>query len=119
MGILLVKDAGHGETPSCLEAKFKRGDVVKVRNKKALAHFPREAVIGAVAPPGFPADWALADLMNEARPLMTMIPRRTIGYILVNEGDRTPYLARESDLLPSGKPAVQIGGFARAPTVSP
>ena len=39
----------RGETPSCAEAKFKRGDVVKVRNTKALAQFPREAVVACLS----------------------------------------------------------------------
>jgi hypothetical protein len=42
----------RGETPPCAEAKFKRGDVVKVRNTKALANFPREAVVAVAIPPG-------------------------------------------------------------------
>lgn len=113
--VLMVTNAGRGETPPCPEAKFKPGDVVKVRNRKALAHFPREAVIAVAVPPGFPADYALADLVKEPRPLMVRKPNKTITYILVNEGDRTPYLAREQDLLPSGKPAVELGTVSREP----
>ena len=30
----------RGETPPCPEAKFKRGDVVKVRRNQAVGHFP-------------------------------------------------------------------------------
>jgi hypothetical protein len=44
---------------SCGDALFERGDVVKVRDKKALAHFPRELIIAVAVPPGFPAEYAL------------------------------------------------------------
>jgi hypothetical protein len=103
----------RGETPSCAEAKFKRGDVVKVRNTKALAQFPREAVIAVAIPPGFSPDFALADLVGEPRPLMAQVGSRSITYVLVRENDPKPYLARERDLLPSGKPPVEIGTVKR------
>jgi hypothetical protein len=86
-----------------------------VRNKASLAGFPREAVVAVAVPPGFPADYALADLLNGPRPLVIRRPRRAISYILVNEGDPKPYLALESDLLPSGKPPVEIGSVSVAP----
>lgn len=110
---IIVHDAGYGTTPECPEARFKRGDVVKVRNTKALAHFPREAIVAVAVPPGFPGEYALADLLSRPRPLMITRPKRVMSYILVNEGDLRPYLARESDLLPSGKPSVEIGSFQR------
>lgn len=112
---IFVHDAGRGTTPPCPEAQFQRGTVVRVRNRKALSHFPREAVVAAVVPAGFAADYALADLLDEPRPLMIRKPKRVVTYILVNEGDPKPYLASDADLLPSGKPPVEIGGFARAP----
>jgi hypothetical protein len=99
----------RGETPPCPQSKFKRGDVVRVRNTKALANFPREAVVAVAIPPGFSPDHALADLVCEPRPLMAQIGARTVNYILIRENDPTPYLARERDLLPSGKPPVEIG----------
>lgn len=111
--ILLVQNAGHGETPPCDIAIFKRGEVVKVRNKKALASFPREAVVAVAIPPGFSPDWALADLVGEPRPALAQVGARGVTYILVNEGDKTPYLAREKDLLPSGKPPLEIGTVKR------
>jgi len=111
---LFVVNAGKGETPPCAQAMFKRGDVVKIRNKKSLAHFPREAVVAVAIPPGFSPDYALADLLGEPRPLMIREGKRCVTYILVNEGDQTPYMAKESDLLPSGKPAIDIGTFSRA-----
>lgn len=106
----------RGETPPCAEAKFKRGDVVKVRNTKALAQFPREAVIAVAIPPGFSPEHALADLVSKPRPLMAQVGSRSITYIMVRENDPKPYLARERDLLPSGKPSVEIGTVSRAST---
>lgn len=102
-----------GETPLCEQAKFKRGDVVKVRNRKALAHFPREAVVASAIPPGFSPDWALADLVGEPRPLMCQVGARGVTYILVRENDTKPYLIGERDLLPSGKEPVEIGQARR------
>lgn len=99
----------RGETPPCPHAKFKRGDVVKVKNSKGLAHFPREAVVAVAIPPGFSPDDALADLVGKPRPFMKQVGKRTVTYILVNEGDLTPYLIRESDLRPSGKEPIEIG----------
>ncbi len=104
----------RGETPPCSVAKFKRGDVVKVRNTKALTRFPREAVVAVAIPPGFSPDHALADLVGEPRPLMAQVGSRSITYILVRDGDPKPYLARECDLLPSGNPSVEIGTVSRA-----
>jgi hypothetical protein len=102
-----------GETPPCPTAAFQRGDVVKVRNTKALAHFPREAVVAVAIPPNFSPDCAMADLLGEPRPLMVQVGARAVTYILVNEGDPKPYLARQRDLLPSGKPPVEIGTVSR------
>ena len=113
--ILVVRDLGRGETPAVPAAQFKRGDVVKVRNRRSLAHFPREAVVAVAIPIGFPGEHALADLLGEPRPLMSTAPARVITYILVKEGDPKPYMAREGDLLPSGKEPVEIGSIARAP----
>ena len=114
--ILLVNDAGYGDTPPCGIAAYQCGDVVKIRNTKALRHFPREAIVAAVIPPGFSPDYALADLVGEARPMMCQVGARGVTYILVNEGDPKPYLAKERDLAPSGKPAVEIGSVTRATT---
>ena len=112
---IIVHTAGRGETPACAVAKFQRGDVVRVRRRKALAHFPAKAVVAVAVPPGFPAEYALADLMGESRPLMLRKTRAFVSYILVNEGDLTPYLAHEKDLLPTDEPRVEIGKFSRAP----
>lgn len=99
----------HGETPPCPQSKFNRGDVVKIRNTKALKSFPREAVVVVAIPPDFSPDHALADLVGEPRPLMAQVGARSVTYLLVRENDPKPYLARERDLLPSGKPPVEIG----------
>lgn len=103
----------RGETPLCAEAKFKKGEVVKVRNTKALASFPREAIVAVAIPPGFSPDHALADLVGEPRPMLAQVGSRSVTYVLVRENDPKPYLARERDLLPSGKPPVEIGTVRR------
>lgn len=104
-----------GETPPCAGAKFKRGDVVKVRRNQAVGHFPPELVVLVAIPPAFSPDHALADLFGEPRPLMAQVGARGITYILCREGDPTPYSCRERDLLPSGKEPVEIGTISRAP----
>jgi hypothetical protein len=108
-GQIMRLEGVRGETPPCADARFKRGDVVKIRNTKALAHFPREAVVAVAIPPGFSPDHALADLVGKPRPLMAQVGARTITYILVRENDPKPYLIRERDLLPSGKEPIEIG----------
>lgn len=110
---LLILNRGRGETPPCPAAKFKRGDVVKVRRNKAVGHFPPELVVLVAIPPGFSPDDALADLLGEPRPVMTQVGRRAITYILCQEGDTKPYCCCERDLLPSGKEPVEIGTCRR------
>lgn len=122
--ILLVKDVGLGSgdgiTPAAPHARYKPGDVVKVARRKSVAHFPRELVVIGVVPPGFPPEWALADLLKEARPLVTTVPRRVTRYILAREGDPKPYITDDIALSPSGKPPVEIGSIARGdPVVDP
>lgn len=105
--VLLVKDAGHGETPPCPNATFKPGDVVKWKGMG-------DGYIVAVAvPPGFPAEYALADLTKTARPLMITKPSRTIHYIMVREGDPRPYLGRQNNLKATGK-TVDLGSVLYA-----
>lgn len=105
----------RGETSPCAEAKFKRGDIVKVRRNRAVGHFPRELTVLVAVPPGFSPDDAFADLMGEPRPHMKRVGGRTISYILAREGDQKPYLCYERDLLPSGKEPAEIGSASRAP----
>lgn len=104
-----------GETPPCSEAKFKRGDVVKVRRNRAVGHFPPELIVLVAVPPGFSPDDALADLMGEPRSLMKSVGRRVVTYILCQDGSSSVYSCRESDLMPSSKEPVQIGTVSRAP----
>jgi hypothetical protein len=103
----------RGETPPCAEAKFKRGDVVRVRRNLAVGHFPPELIVLVAIPPGFSPDDALADLLGEPRPLMKQVGRRVVSYILCREGDVTAYTCRERDLLVSGKEPVEIGTVRR------
>lgn len=99
----------RGETPPCPEAKFKRGDVVKVRRNQAVGHFPPELVVLVAIPPGFSPDDAMADLLGKPRPFMKQVGARRVTYILCREGDATAYRCGERDLLPSGKKPVEIG----------
>jgi hypothetical protein len=103
----------RGKTPPCPAAKFKRGDVVKIRAFKDFPEWPRLAVVAVAIPPGFSPDHALADLLGEERPLMARVGARTVTYILVRENDPKPYLIREKYLRPSGEPAVEIGAVKR------
>lgn len=105
----------RGETPPCPEARFKRGDVVKVRRNRAVGHFPPELIVLVAVPPGFSPDDAMADLVGEPRPLMKQVGRRVVTYILCQEGSPKVYSCRERDLLPSGKEPVEIGTVSRAP----
>jgi len=105
----------RGETPSCPEAKFKRGDVVKVRRNQSVGHFPAELIVLVAVPPGFSPDDAIADLVGKPRPLMKRVGWRAISYILCREGDQAIYNCRERDLLPSGKDPVEIGSVSAAP----
>jgi hypothetical protein len=98
-----------GETPACAEAKFQRGDIVKVRRNKTVGYFPAELVVLVAIPRGFSPDDALADLLGKPRPFMKQVGRRVISYILCREGDQTPYCCCERDLLASGKEPVEIG----------
>lgn len=105
----------HGKTPPCPEARFQRGDVVKVRRNRAVGHFPPELIVLVAVPPGFSPDDAMADLVGEPRPLMKQVGRRVVTYILCQEDSPKVYLCRERDLLPSGKEPVEIGTVSRAP----
>jgi hypothetical protein len=104
--VLVIKDAGHGETPSCEIALFTPGAVVRW---KRVAGY----IVAVAIPPGFPAEYALADLTKTARPLMITKPSRVVTYILVREGDPKPYLATERDLKPTGE-HVEIGSVLYA-----
>ena len=106
--IVQVLDAGRGETPACPEAKFKPGDVVKVRRFKHLMEYPEIAAVAVVVPPGFPAEYALADAHGKPRPLMITKPRRCVSYICGFQGDTAPVLFDEKYLRPSGEPPADV-----------
>lgn len=110
--ILMPTNAGRGETPPCPDAKFARGDVVNVRKREHLAGLPREMVVLVAVPPGFPGEYALADMLGEPRPLMIEQPCRAVSYILCREGDTTPYHIREADLLATGE-KIEVGTISR------
>ena len=95
--VLLIKDAGYGETPKC-ESRFQIGDLVKRRNRKWLAGLPEICVVVAIVPIGFPPEYAVADASKEPRPLMVMKGARVVQYVIAFEGNRRPFLARDRDL---------------------
>lgn len=105
----------RGVTPPCPEAKHKRGDVVKVRRNKAVGHFPEEMIVLTAVPPGFSPDDAIADLVGESRPFMKQVGSRAVTYVLCQEGSPKIYIARDRDLLSSGKAPVEIGTISRVP----
>jgi len=103
----------RGETPPCPEAKFKRGDIVKVRRNRSVEHFPTEMIVLVAIPRGFSPDDAMADLLGEPRPLMKRVGSRSITYILYcEEGGVHGHLA-ERHLISSGKEPVEIGTISR------
>lgn len=106
--ILQVTNAGYGEVPECPDAKFRVGDVVRVRRLKHLKHLPSIAAIAIVVPRGFPAEYALADVHKRPRPLMITEPLRCVSYIVGFDDDPTPHQLRESYLLPSDEPPVEV-----------
>lgn len=104
----------RGKTPPCPNAKFKRGDVVKIARRKELGLFPSELIVLVAIPPGFSPDDALCDLLNEPRAFMKRKGKRAITYLLCQEGDTTPYWCREKYLSASGKEPVEIGSVMKA-----
>ena len=98
----------RGATPECPSAKFKKGDVVRVRRLKHLRHLPDIAAIAVVIPPNFSPDWAMADLRGAPRPLMAQVGSNAITYIVGFDGNPTPYLIKERYLLPSDEAPVEI-----------
>src|SRR6185312_4086859 len=105
---LLIHHAGYGVTPPCPKAKFKVGDVVKVRRLKHLRDLPDRAAIAIVVPPGFPAEYAHADALQKPRPLMVTKPLRGVSYIVAFDNDPRPMHLRESYLVTSGEPPVEV-----------
>lgn len=103
--VLMVLNAGHGTTPACPEARFKAGDIVKVRRLKFLTKGGQLGCIAVVVPPRVSPDHAIADARGEPRPLLATVPRRDVTYIVGFEGDQRPWLMREKYLLPTTEPA--------------
>ena len=102
-----------GPTPPCSEAKFKVGDVLRVRRRKHLGNYRGQlCAVAAVVPPNYSPDWAMADLRGRPRPLMAAVGRNCVQYIVGFEESRTPLLIREKYLVESGESptVVQIEG---------
>lgn len=114
---LLVNHGGYGTTPECLQAKFKIGNCVRIRRHKAR-QVPQEAYVAIIVPPGFPAEYALADAKKQPRPLIITRESRAIQYIVAFADNPTPHLFKESDLMPSDKPDV-VPQFGDMPATTP
>lgn len=100
---MLVNHAGYGETPVCPSAKFHVNQVCRAKyRRKELCS------VVAIVPPGFPAEYAIADLHKKPRPLMIMKPKRTVSYIVGFVGDPVPYLYRESHLTATEEPDAEV-----------
>ena len=91
--ILLVTNAGRGETPAC-ESAFEIGQIVEVA-ETVEGCGGRKGVVAAIVPPGFPPEWAIADAAGKARPLVVSPTRAVVAYIVGFEGSKTPYLLEE------------------------
>lgn len=66
--ILLVRNAGHGETPIPADALLKLGDVLQIHDSNTGTQHPGKVL--AIAPVGVSIDIALADQSGQPRPLM-------------------------------------------------
>ncbi len=107
-GQLTKLEGQRGTTPECPEAKFQKAGVVRVRRLAHLKHLPERGAVVAVVPPGFSPDHAWDDLCGRPRRLMHQVPARIVRYIVAFEGDQTPHLLRERDLLPTDEPPAEI-----------
>jgi hypothetical protein len=106
---LVILNRGHGVTPECPQAKFKRGNVVRVRNLKWLANTPKHAAVFCVVPPGFSPDDAYADALGKPRPVMSQVGSAAIKYIIVGSyGNGRPWLVPERVLIATDEPDVEI-----------
>ncbi|MER9814249.1 hypothetical protein [Mesorhizobium sp. M0129] len=83
--ILIVANAGRGETPIPSEALLKPGDELNIHNSEDASQRPAKCI--AVAPAGVPVEYAIADQTGVARPLMITKPKhREPIYVLEWEG---------------------------------
>lgn len=104
---LLIHHAGYGSTPPCPQAKFKIGNVVRIRRHKARG-VPQTGAVAVVVPPGIPAEYALADATGKPRPLMVTKESRSVRYIVAFADNPTPYLFGESALIATAEKDVEI-----------
>lgn len=81
--VLVIKNAGYGETSTPDNAKFKIGDAASARHNEG--HWEDCAII-AVVPPRYPPEWALHDALKQPRPLMvSQNKKRSITYCVRRE----------------------------------
>jgi len=72
--ILMVMNAGFGETPLPADALMEPGQTLKIMNSQDGTE--HSAKIVAVCPAGVPIEYAIADQSGEARPLMVTAAHR-------------------------------------------
>lgn len=90
----------RGTTPPCPEAKYAKGDVVTIRRNKAVGHFPGKLVVLVAIPPRFSPDYAFADLLGEARPLMVRRGVSGISYLMADPaGGGRSFVCTEKNIL--------------------
>jgi hypothetical protein len=91
--ILLMINAGFGETPLPADALVKPGDELNVHNSNDDSQRPAKIV--AVVPVGTPLEYAIADqaLPPQPRPLMCTKPRhRETLYVIEMDGGQVTVL---------------------------
>jgi hypothetical protein len=114
--VLMVTNAGLGETPPCPEAKFHRGDVVVVTGPHSSIDWPCAVTVLQAIPPGFAPEYAIADMLGEARPLMISKPSHSVTYIVYCDSGKWGVIP-EKRLRETGLPPVEIGDISRGAIV--
>lgn len=85
--MLVVKNAGYGETPVPDEALLQPGQEMVINDENDDTAEP--ATVIAVVPPGVPIEYAIADQNGEPRPLqISKFEADEIVYVLDYRGER-------------------------------
>ena len=96
---ILVLNAGlHPYIPHP-GAKFPDDSLVKVRRLKHLRHLPEIGAVVACVPAGVSPSYVWADRQGKPRPLMVQVECRTTAYLIAFEGDLSPHVIKERDLI--------------------
>lgn len=102
--ILIMKNAGYGETPVPDDALVQPGDTFIVWSKESDGLRKVECECLAVVPVGVPIEYAMADQSSPPKPRPIMLreeskPRTETVYVLQRETDDQPTKFRHSQLL--------------------